>query len=209
MNKWLVSISIAAAFAASPVYASVKNFEGFSAGVTINHAGSLFKVQRSYTSDYASRTEHSSSQDYGMSPGLQLQYRFPLGETFVLGVGGSFDSENSVDLKGLYGQSVKLKDTSSLFLSPGYAVGERWLVYAKLAGVNANLASGASTSEMKGPGFGAGFQYALADNWYLQAEFMTHHYREMQHSDSSGRLQRLSKAGFQSDVLTLGIGYRF
>ncbi len=92
MNKWLVSISIAAAFAASPVYASVKNFEGFSAGVTINHAGSLFKVQRSYTSDYASRTEHSSSQDYGMSPGLQLQYRFPLGETFVLGVGGSLES---------------------------------------------------------------------------------------------------------------------
>jgi len=133
---------------------------------------------------------------------LQLQYRKAVNDLLVLDFGGS---ANLSDLKAgqrLPAQPARSKDAFGLFIAPGYAFGNSWLGYGKLAYQSAHTEDPAGSSHLDGGyGFGFGVQTRFGKNWFGQAEFMLSPHLEPSPASDADRLK--------SSVFSLSAGFRF
>lgn len=195
MKKPIIISAIALAAVAPHAFAQSSSFQGFSAGVGLNVADTTSEAIVPGVSYKGSDTDNNFA--------LQLQYNVALNEAFVLGLGANIGFG---DLKagslGSVGQ-VKVKDTYSLYLAPGYAFNSTWLGYGKLAYLNANTsaAHGGSTQFDNGYGYGIGVQALFTKNWFGQAEYMVNQYNDKSYLNETDKLK--------SGVYSVTAGYKF
>jgi outer membrane immunogenic protein len=202
MKKLLIAAAIAATTFAPQAFAQAKNFEGFSLGVNVNATSSDSDLRNS--AGFVKMTGQTSANG-----SLQAQYNLPLSDSFVLGFGGTYEF-GDIDL-GSIGSSFsgKRKDAYSVYVAPGFAVAENWLVYGKVASINAKfestgLAVFAGSTTASGVGYGLGVQTLLGKNVYLQAEYMQNKY-----DDQTVRTTLTTQVKAEARTFSFGIGYKF
>jgi outer membrane immunogenic protein len=164
-NQFILIAALALAGAAPNAYAQAKSFEGFSIGANFNvHSNSFNQVRPGATS-------RASATDQNV--GLFAIYTFVLGESFVIGVGASADM-SSYKIGSIGATEYTIKDKKSFDLTPGYAVSDTTLVYAKISAINAKSVSstGTNTVDNSGNGYGIGTRVNLAKNVFVQAEYV-------------------------------------
>eukprot|EP01041_Mallomonas_annulata_P040002 gene40002-63812_t len=81
MKKLLIASAIVATFVTPQAFAQAKNFEGFSVLGGVNLV--------SGTTEVTSTVFNGSASESSQNLGLQAQYNFALGESFVLGLGAN------------------------------------------------------------------------------------------------------------------------
>ena len=201
MKKILITTAVAATLFAPQVFAQARNFEGFSLGLNLNAATA--------SSEISSPRFSNKNGDTTTTGGIQAAYGFPLGDTFVFGIGASYEFG---DLKGgstsASGISYELKgkDRYSVYFEPGLMISNSSMVYAKIGyqGMKGevNFSTGQSSSDdYFGAGYGAGIRTMVNKNVYLQAEFMQLFFDEKTQSGVSSKLS--------ATIGTIGVGYKF
>lgn len=184
MKKVILAAVVAASFAAPQAFAQAKNFEGFSVAGGLNVA--------------TTKWEKSSSELSGTSTNglLEAQYAAALGDKFVLAAGANLGLGDLKVGTGGAGE-IKVKEMSSFFVKPGYAVSNDVLVYGKLAAVSATGEDSSAKISLSGTGYGFGVQVLSGKNVYYQAEFLQTKFDE--------------KIGnkFSGSAVSFGIGYKF
>lgn len=198
MKKLIVAAAVLATFAAPQAFAQAKNFEGASAALSVNFAKTKTELSNSSSSLDASDTDQNAA--------LQLQYGVALNEKFVLGLGATInigDAKSGNLTVGNTAYQTKQKDTSSLYVAPGYAVTDSILAYGKLAYLSSKLSDGDGGSQTfnGGFGFGVGAQYLLNKNMFVQAEYISNKYDDQKIGTATLKLN--------SDVFSVGVGYKF
>lgn len=195
MKKPIVAAAVAVALVTPQVFAQSANFQGFSLGLGVNLADSSSEV-----TGVGAPTKYKESDN---NLALQLQYNVALNNVFVLGVGGTIGLG---DLKaGNPGANqFKIKDAYSLYVTPGYAINNTWLVYGKVAYLTANWRDdmGHSISFDNGWGYGLGLQTLFSKNWVGQLEYVVSDYGDK-------AVGAANKVKLKSDALTLGVSYKF
>ena len=114
MKKLLIAVAAAATLAAPQAFAQAKNFEGFSVLGGLNFANN--------TSEITSTVFNGSASESSQNLGLQAQYNFALGQSFVLGVGASLglgETKAGVLNTGSASVAVKVTESSSVYIAPG------------------------------------------------------------------------------------------
>jgi outer membrane immunogenic protein len=201
MKKLLIASAIVATFFAPQAFAQAKNFEGASLTANLNFANT--------TSDVTSTVFNGSSTESAQNLGLQGQYNFPIGQSFVLGVGMTLGLG---DLKaGTFNVSgttitIKQKESYSFYIAPGMAISDTTLLYGKIAAISAKFeATGNSTTAntASGTGFGVGVQSFLNKNLFIQGELMQNQYADR----SFTALTETDKN--KATVISVGVGYKF
>jgi opacity protein-like surface antigen len=198
-------VAFVAALAASSAFASAKNFEGFSVGLNANQVGPQYERSEGGPGYGGSVTVNEVTN---FDLGLQLQYDFAIGDKFLFGLGGDVRSEqthgNTVVIGNKFADA-KITDSSSWYLAPGYVLSDKWLIYGKLAELNARLGK-LKGVEFNGHGLGIGARYALSENWQLQAEFMRNSYKDKKFPSEYGG-SVVNK--LHSTALSFGVLYKF
>jgi outer membrane immunogenic protein len=203
MKKILIASAIAASsFIAPQAFAQAKNFEGASFVANLNLA--------STDSEIASNTINAKFSQSSQNLGLQAQYNFGVSESFVLGVGltlGVGDLKLGNWTSGATNGESKQKESSSLYIAPGFAISPSVLVYGKIAAlsskVEASTAAASASATFSGKGFGIGFQNYFNKNLFMQAEVMQNNY-----DDKYFTLNNETDKG-KATVLSIGVGYKF
>jgi outer membrane immunogenic protein len=199
MKKLLIASAIAATFVTPQAFAQAKNFEGFGVSANLNLA--------STTTEVTSTTFNGSSTESATNLGIQGQYNFAFGDSFVLGLGlsvGLGDVKAGVLTSGGTTVTVIQKASSSVFIAPGFAVSPSTLIYGKIASLSGKLeAVGNSTvtTSMSGMGYGMGFQTYMNKNMYIQGEFMQNNYED--------RVFTAETDKNKASVFSIGVGYKF
>jgi hypothetical protein len=186
MKKTVIFVAATAAMLFAPqAFAQAKNFQGFSVAADIN-----------ITSSSVEHGTTASGSDGNVD--VQAQYAFALGEKFVLGLGASAGLSNYK-----IAANAKMTKTTSVFVTPGYAVSNTLLVYGKLGTTNGtfDIDSGPKV-DMTGTAYGIGVKSTLNKNLFGQAELVLN-----QFSDKVSSAGLNTKA--QVTYITLGIGYQF
>lgn len=203
MKKILIAAAVTVATLGAPqAFAQAKNFEGFSVGMNINSTSSDTDVANAGGS--VKTTGQTSANG-----AFQAQYNLALGSSFVLGLGGTYEF-GDIDL-GSSGSvfSGKRKEASSVYIAPGFAISDSWLIYGKVASISAKFEStGAAIftgkTDATGMGYGVGFQKLLGRNIYLQAEYMQNKY-----NDQTIVTSLTTQAKEEARTLSFGVGYKF
>jgi opacity protein-like surface antigen len=195
MKKLIIAGAIACAFATPHVFAQSRGFNGLSAGVGFNVAES--------TSDLVAGGTTRTYTDTDNNFGLQVQYNVPMKDAFLLGIGANMGFGDLKAGKFTQGQA-KIKETYALYIAPSYAIDNTWLVYGKLAYLNANAenALGHKITFDNGWGYGVGMQAMFTKNWFGQAELMINQY-----NDKSFGTTETDK--LKNGVYSLTAGYKF
>jgi opacity protein-like surface antigen len=190
MKKLFIAVAIAAASVTPQAFAQAKNFEGFSLIGALNANNNTVDVTVTTPASTASESKTASNV------GVQAEYNFAIGDAFVMGVGASaglskYDIANSVSMKNSY----------SIYITPGFAVNNNFMVYGKLASASATIESGATSIDISGIGYGFGGRYFSSKNVFFQAEYLYNKYDDKKMAN--GMIQ--NKTG----VLSFGVGYKF
>ena len=202
MKKLLIASAIVATFVTPQAFAQAKNFEGFSVGVNVNSTASDTDISNS--GGFVKATGQTSSNG-----SLQAQYNLALGSSFVLGFGGTYEF-GDIEL-GSSGAlfSGKRKSASSVYVAPGFALDDGWLIYGKIASITAKFeTTGAAIftgkADANGIGYGLGIQKLLNKNVYLQAEYMQNKY-----NDQTIVTSLTTQAKAEARTFSFGVGYKF
>ncbi|APW42667.1 outer membrane protein [Rhodoferax saidenbachensis] len=201
MKKVFLAAAAAMAFVAPQAFAQAKNFEGLSLAFSVNATGN--KIDTNYSAGGFSGNDDLTTHSNILSS--QLQYNFSIGDKFVLGTGASMG--HGMLLVATFiptGEAIKLKDTYSIYLAPGVAIGDSTLLYAKLAAVSAKTTF-AEGSNISGTGYGVGIQYFANQNVFYQVEFLQNKYEEKAHSYVGYNFVDT----YTTNALLVGVGYKF
>lgn len=201
MNKLLVLAAVAASLMAPEAFAQTRSPGGLSVGVNLNFANA--------SNEFRANNTPFKNGDVSQAANIQAAYGFPVGENFVFGVGVTYGPG---EIKTGYANSagvnyeLKVKDIYSLYLEPGFMVGNSSLAYFKVSyqGMKGEtkFSSGTTSSDnFEGTGYGAGIRTMLGPNLYLQAEFEQTGFFEKNYMGLT------SKPAMT--VGTVGLGYRF
>ena len=200
MKKILIATAVAATLAAPQVFAQANNFTGLSVGANVNLATTSTEFRGGGFSSKLGDTSQNAS--------LQAAYGLALGNSGVLGFGGTYglgDLKAGTVSGGGLSMDMKAKDMYSIYVEPGYAVNNSTLAYAKIAylGMKGEASSGGATASesFNGVGYGAGIRTMLNKNLFLQVEFMQADYSEKTFSGVSYKPS--------ASTGTIGIGYKF
>ena len=146
MKKILIALAVATSFAAPQVFAQAKNFEGFSV------AGGTTTVSSSYTGTLGSNVSTGSATDSNL--GLQGQYAWALGDSFVLAAGAQ---TGIGDLKA-DSLSGKIKNVTVVYIAPGVAVSNNVLIYGKLGAMSYDFSNQNGGYSNSATAYGLGVQ---------------------------------------------------
>ncbi|MDR7306720.1 outer membrane beta-barrel protein [Rhodoferax saidenbachensis] len=202
MKKILIAAAVTVATLGAPqAFAQAKNFEGFSVGLNINSTASDTDISNSGGSVKATGQTSANGA-------FQVQYNLPLGSSFVLGFGGTYEF-GDIDIGSSAIFSGKRKEASSVYIAPGFAINDSWLIYGKVASISAKFEStGAAIftgkADATGMGYGLGFQKMLGKNLYLQAEYMQNKY-----NDQTIVTSLTTQAKAEARTVSFGVGYKF
>lgn len=195
MKKNLLVASLLA-FAATGAMAQSNAFEGFSAGVKVSSVGA--------STTFSASGFSANLGQQSIVPTVEVGYAYGVSKEIVLGLTATYDlaetkagSVDNLNLKGQNHYSVNFK--------PGYVFNNTTQVYA-IVGYNSMTgkvsASGLSaTQTYNGFGAGAGVQFLLNKNIYIQAEAQQLTYESQ---TKSGLTSKPS-----ATLGTIGLGYKF
>jgi opacity protein-like surface antigen len=190
MKKLLIATTVAAALFSPQAFAQANNFQGFSVAFGVNLTNS--------DSTVSGATIPTITQADGNAD-VQAQYSLALGDKFVIGLGAS---TAIADYK--LAANANMKNSTSFFITPGYAVSDTLLVYGKLASLSgkftvdvANLGS----ADMTGTGYGVGVKSKMNKNLFAQGEVVLNQYDD--------KRTPLSSFKHKSTFVSIGIGYQF
>ena len=188
------TFAMALAFATPQAFAQSNGFKGVRAGVGLNVAES--------TSELASSGTTGTNTDTDNNFKLQIQYSLALSDTFLLGMGTHIGFGNLKAGNFSRGQA-RIKDSYALFIAPSYAINSNFLVYGKLAYLNATAqnALGKSINFDNGFGYGVGLKIMYTKNWFGQAELMINQYSDSASANETDNLK--------NGVYSLTAGYKF
>ncbi len=197
MNKKLIAAAAATLLATAAQAQS--NFKGWSIGVNAN----FLTASSELSGGGATLKLGESSQTIG----LQGAYSFQLGNSGVLSIGATYNSDAKAGSASMSGSSyeLKVKDMYSVYVEPGYAVSNNALLYAKLSMLSAKgeerLNSFSGSETFSGTGFGAGFRHLLNKNLFVQVEF------QQMNFDS----KTVGTASYKpsATMAAIGLGYKF
>lgn len=199
MSTNFSQLTIACLLLASPLaHAQANRYQGFGASLSLNPADSVAEA----TLHPSGNTYAGSDRDTNLQ--LRAQYNWALNDRYTVGLGVStaLGKLKAGTLNFNAGTPIAIKESYSLFLTPGYAIDKDWMVYGKVAYAIAKTeASGAASTSFDGYGLGMGLQLLLTPNWYLQAEFLSNHFNDSSDAVETDKLK--------SNNLSLGVGYRF
>ena len=171
----------------------------------------------------------SVSNSSGFTGVVSGGYNFAVGSPLVIGLGFDFapfstqSATASASYSGVYGTyqnsaSVYIKNTLNLFVSPGIALDQNKLLYAKVGYTGAS-ANGVNTDfYMGGTSFGFGYKQMIDSGLYGFAEYNYVNYGSLSRS-LSGTLVTPTKVSVPATLtstvtatssnLLIGVGYRF
>jgi opacity protein-like surface antigen len=189
-------IAAAAACLVTPLaFSQTSNFEGFSVLGGVNLGASTFEENAKNGSWSQSVTSTSSNFL------AQGEYTFSVGSQITLGLGATIGIGDLLFGKSSNGGAdLKLKETYSAYIAPGYLLSESTLVYAKLASISGTAYATNSVS-LSGVGYGAGARFLSNKNMYYQIEFIQNQYQDKDFTSSTGK--------FKGSVLSFGTGFKF
>jgi opacity protein-like surface antigen len=194
-------LALVLATASASVFADTTNFEGLSAFIGASTVTSSMKME--FDGAIANGLGKSSfATSVGSDYGLKLSDTAVvlLGGTYNLGSVGVFEVSDGLDLEG----EGKLKSMWSLYAAPGVTFGKDVLLYGKLAYVSAKPDSeGAKTHT--GMGYGVGARFALANQMFLNIEFMQNSIGKKTYVDGNDSVD----ISGSSTAGTVALGYRF
>jgi outer membrane immunogenic protein len=201
LKKVFLAAVAATAFVAPQAFAQAKNFEGLSLAFNINATGN--KIDSSATA--GGFTSNGDATTHSNILSSQLQYNLAAGDKFVFGVGASMG--HGMLLVATFnptGEQVKLQDTMSLYVAPGFAVSDTTWVYGKVAAISAKTTF-AGGDNLSGLGYGVGVQFFGNANVFYQVELVQNNYKDNTHrylgADFTDK--------YTTNALLVGIGYKF
>ena len=197
MKKLLIASALVAASTGAFAQASANAFGGFSAGVKVSTVGASTAVNGT----------DGTSLNLGQQsvvPTVEVGYTYGLSKEIALGLTATYDV---TETKGgsVNGLNLKSNNHYSVNFKPGYVFNNTTMVYA-LVGYNgmtgkAQYGGYSTTQTFNGFGAGAGVQFLLNKNVYLQAE--------AQQITYSGKSDQNVKFTPSATVGTIGVGYKF
>jgi outer membrane immunogenic protein len=190
MKKMIAAVAVATTVFAPHAFAQAKNFEGFSLIGALNANNNTVDV--TVTTPASTTAESKTASNVG----IQAEYNFAMGDAFVMGVGASAGLSKYDIASG-----VSMKNSYNIYITPGFAVSNNFLVYGKLASASATIESGTTSIDISGIGYGFGGRYLSSKNVFFQAEYLYNKYDDKKLAN--GMVQ--NKAG----VLSFGVGYKF
>ena len=193
MKKMLTTAAFAVL--ATAASAQVSNFEGFSGGLNLNTV--------------AASHQFGTSKFKGESwiGAIQGAYGFVISPSTVVSIGGSYGlSDSNAGVASL--TNLSLQNQLSVYVEPGYLVGDKTLVYGKLTYEKANLeATEVGVDDAKvslnGTGIGFGVRTMIAQATYLQVELKKIGYGKGRFAGDPIDFKTKSTVG------TIGIGMKF
>lgn len=200
MKKLLIATAVAAALVAPQAFAQSNHFAGFSVGLNGHVITTSTEISGSgFAAKFGDSSQNAS---------LQGAYGFVMGPNAVLGLGATYflgDLKGGTVSDGVSTFEMKGKDQYSLYIEPGYVIGNSTLLYAKLAylGVKGELSGGGSSASenLDGVGYGLGARVKLDRNMFLQLEFAQ--------SDYNSKTIQGASVKPSATLGTVGIGYQF
>lgn len=191
-------IAAAAACLVTPfAFSQTSNFEGFSVLGGVNLGASTFEQNAKDGSSSSSATSTSSNFL------AQGEYTFSVGSQITLGLGATVGLGDLTFGRWATGTAgdIKLKETYSAYIAPGYLLNESTLVYAKLASISGTAYDNTGSLSLSGIGYGAGARFLSNKNMYYQIEFIQNQYQD---KDLSTVIDK-----FKGSVVSFGAGYKF
>lgn len=190
MKKILIAATIAAAFAAPQAFAQAKNFEGFSV------SAGTFTVSNSYTGTSGNNISTGSATDTTL--GLQGQYAWALGNSFVLAAG----LQSSIgELKADAGTG-KIKNVTLAYVAPGFAVSNTVLLYGKLGAESYDFSNANGSYSNTATAYGVGVQVFFNKNVFFQGEVITSKPADTNFNGWNVTTDKVT-------ATTLSVGYKF
>lgn len=193
--KKLRTIAAAAACLVTPfAFSQTSNFEGLSVLGGVNVAASTHELNAKDGFNSTSATSTSSNFL------VQGEYTFAIDPQFTLGLGATIGIGDLVFGRWSTGVDLKLKETYSAYIAPGYLLNDSTLIYAKLAAISGTAYDSSSVS-LSGVGYGAGARFMNGKNMYYQVEFIQNQYQDKDFTSSTGK--------YKGSVVSFGVGYKF
>lgn len=200
MKKHLLATAFAAvstALFAPSAFAQAENFTGFSVLGGYNAASSTIDVT------YKAGTNAPSATSTSGNGALQAEYTLMLAPQITIGVGlnvglgdlkfGTWIGSNT---------DVLLREASSAYVAPGYALNNTTLLFGKVASVagKATNVDGVNSAALSGMGYGLGARIVDGHLFY-QVEYMQNHYSDRETATAINK--------FKSSLFSFGVGYKF
>jgi len=228
--KRLLIATASAALLASPIFASAqaKNFEGFFAEAGLGYgtfSGSLSGGNLSATSGGTALGSYSVNADTVKSiiGVVGAGYNFALSNEFVLGVGGSYSPSRSASapstvtlptaLGGTSTASGAVQNIYSLYLSPGYAISQDSLVYAKVGytGATAVFSGSPPNVNLNGYVLGLGFKKTFDKNLYgfVEGKYASFGSKDLDPNALSSAITNTGSMSAKGMDILIGVGYKF
>ena len=231
MKNTLIKLAAVATLGAPlAVFAQAKSFEGFYGEAGLGYG--------SFSSSFSGGALTGNGPNAGYNgtysiPDLKIKtligsigagYNFALSNQYILGIGASYSPSRSssgstpVSVSGVvqnqpaYGA---VQNIYSVYLSPGYAIDDKSLVYAKVGytGSTAVFAETVPNVNLTGYVLGLGFKKMIDNNLYgyIEGKYASYGSKDLEPTAFSGS-PYLTNTGSMSakgmDVI-VGIGYKF
>lgn len=201
-NKIIVLAACMAA--ATGASAQTSNFEGFSGGLNLNAVAATTQIEL-----FDTTLDGIGQQSYNAS--LQGAYGFVTGPSSIISIGASYGlgkSKAGEISDGTDSINISAKNQLSIYVEPGFLVGNSTLVYGKLSYEKAKIEGSSSdgdsaSTSINGTGIGAGSRTMLNKTTYLQVEFKRVSYRSTTFGDGDTSFKASATLG------TIGIGMKF
>ena len=229
--KRLLIATASAALLASPIFASAqaKNFEGFFAEAGLGYGtfdGSLSGGNLSQAANGTPIGSYSVNADKVKSiiGVVGAGYNFALSNEFVLGVGGSYSPSRSASATSTLSLPAALgggtstgagavQNIYSLYLSPGYAISQDSLVYAKVGYTGATAVFSGTTPNLNLNGYvlGLGFKKTFDKNLYgfVEGKYASFGSKDLDPNALSSSITNTGSMSAKGMDIIVGVGYKF
>jgi len=222
MMKRLLIATASAALLASPIFASAqaKNFEGFfaEAGLGYGNFSSDFSGGKVSVYPYTVSADTVKSIIGVIGGG----YNFALTNEFVLGVGGSYSPSRSASAPSTITSAIvggsttgsgAVQNIYSLYVSPGYAISQDSLVYAKVGytGATAVFSGTYPNVNLNGYVLGLGFKKTFDKNLYgfVEGKYASFGSKDLDPNAFSPAVTNTGSMSAKGMDIVLGVGYKF
>jgi len=220
--KRLLIATASAALLASPIFASAqaKNFEGFfaEAGLGYGNFSSDFSGGKVSVYPYTVSADTVKSIIGVIGGG----YNFALTNEFVLGIGGSYSPSRSASApstitSAIVGGSITgsgaVQNIYSLYVSPGYAISQDSLVYAKVGytGSTAVFSGTYPNVNLNGYVLGLGFKKTFDKNLYgfVEGKYASFGSKDLDPNAFSSAVTNTGSMSAKGMDILIGVGYKF
>lgn len=199
------TIALAATLCSASVLANTsintRDFEGFSLGMDMDLENQGSKLHRD--SQFSGRTDVESKSS-SILTGITANYRIGLGNNFVIGVGAKLNlADTAVHNEHFF---HIYEGAQQFYVSPGYAVSPKTLVYAKLGTASQKAKYYKQSVDFEGSHYGIGLLYALTPQIHVNAEYAINQFSDrFVKTRYDGPLTLKHNTG----TLSVGLAYRF